>query len=143
MSYIEEAIVKRLKDCPGVYNLTGNRIYHLHLPQETNTARTAFYPAITFQRVSAQTVQSVNGCSGLCFARYQIDIWTLSTADLRELREQVRLGLTGYNGIVAGVEIDGIECIQPGVDLFEEGMELYRAMCEYEIAYGEEKTQGE
>jgi hypothetical protein len=83
-------------------------------------------PAATYQRISGRHVESMNGSSGLCFARYQINAMATTYKVGAELGELFRLALQGYKGTVSGLEIQGITWEGDG-ELFDASADLESA----------------
>jgi len=99
------------------------------------------FPSATYQRISGRHVESMNGSSGLCFARYQINALATTYRVAAELGELFRVALQGYAGTVSGLEIQGItwegdgELLDASADL--ESARLYGFRNDFLIHYAE------
>jgi hypothetical protein len=83
-------------------------------------------PAATYQRISANHIESFGGSSGLCFARYQVNTLATTAAVAKQLGKLIRVCLHGYVGTVSGLEIQGITWEGDG-DLLDASADLESA----------------
>lgn len=102
----------------------GDRVYPVHLPQD------ACYPAITFQVVSRDTMEHLQGRSDLARIRVQFDIWTPDAAEGWKIAEALRNALDGHK---SGAIRDSWLAIES--DNYEEGIEAFRTTQDYQITY--------
>jgi len=115
---IEEALFYILGADATIDSLVDGRIYPNAVPQGKAM------PAITYQQISGPREYTTDGPVGLVMARYQVNCWTETYAEARQLGEAVRLTLNGYIGTIESLQIYGIflenegdlPSIQPGVD---------------------------
>jgi hypothetical protein len=99
------------------------------------------FPSATYQRISGRHVESLKGSSGLCFARYQINVLATTYKVAAQVCELFRLCLEGYAGTVSGLVINGITCEGDG-DLLDaspdlESARLYGRRIDFMVAYNE------
>ncbi len=98
-------------------------------------------PAATYQRISGLHVESLQGSSGLCFARYQINTFAATYKVACELGELIRIALQGFVGTVNGCVIQGVtwegdgDFLDSSPDL--ESARIYGFRNDFLIHYGE------
>lgn len=95
---IETGLISFLKSDSGISSLVGGRVYPIQIPQGESL------PAVVFQRISTYHVQSMQGCSGLADAFFQITSWASTPLAAKQLSEKCRLALQGYSGTLGGSE---------------------------------------
>lgn len=102
MSDIEAGIHHYLTTKTSVTSICERRGYPEALPQG------AVLPAYTYSEVDANSFEDINGDStGLRQTRVQINCFSTKRSEAHNLREQIRLVLQGYRGIVGNEEIRG------------------------------------
>ena len=79
-----------------------NRIYPLSKEQDDNL------PAITYQSIETQRDHVMEGTSGLVQTRIQIDCWGNTLIGAKELAEELRCVMDGYQGLWSGIRIQGV-----------------------------------
>jgi hypothetical protein len=84
-----------------VASLIGTRMYPLNLPQAPT------FPAITYQWISGQHVQSINDRSGLSGPRVQFTAWAITYLQAEAVFEALRKRLDGFNGMAGSTRIYG------------------------------------
>ncbi len=94
----EEALFAHLKDCTGLKNLVGDRIYPLVLPQK------AVLPAVTYQKISGERLHELQGDTGFTRPVYQLSCLAETYAQCKAVAEQVRLCLQNHSGLMGGIE---------------------------------------
>ena len=103
---IEKALVNLLSSDASVNAKVGGRIYPVFVPNDQSL------PAITYQEVSGVRDNVMAGASGLVQARFQINCWTKTYREARELADLVRTALSpdndSYPKTVEGTNIQGI-----------------------------------
>jgi hypothetical protein len=97
--------------------LVGTRVYPMFLPQNPTL------PAITYQRVSGNRVQSLKGVNSLSHPRIQYDCWAESYTDVKDLAEKLINALNDYSGVI----------FYNDRDLYEQDVELYRVSIDISI----------
>ena len=68
-------------------------------------------PAITYQQLSGIRDEVMAGPSGQINARFQIQCWSDTYEETRDISNAVRVLLDGYDGDANGVEIQAIHLI--------------------------------
>jgi hypothetical protein len=99
---IHEALFSRLSGYAGLTALVGARIYPRLLPQNPT------YPAVTYDRISAERQSAMGSDSGLVSGRWQVSSWGKTYTDARDIAEQVRKALQRYRGTSSGTVIQDI-----------------------------------
>jgi hypothetical protein len=135
MSLVEVNLFNRLTQFSGLIPYVGSRVYPVKMPQN------ASLPVITFQRISGERVFAMDKGSGLAFPRFQIDVWSKSYKEVKEIAEQVRLALEGYRNISSGVDINGILYLGDTDEFSSEGtdlqQEIFRVSMDFRIWHNE------
>jgi len=107
----------------GVSALVGTRIYRLVLPQNPRL------PALTLQRISRVTNDTMSGDTGPDDFRIQVDSWAADPAAAEQLAAAVEAVLRNWgSGDILRARFDGDR------DFFEAGAspaELYRVSADY------------
>lgn len=98
----EAAVYARLTGHAGVSALAATRVYPKRLPQNPTL------PALTYQKVSARHVSSMEGSSNLQGALVQVDAYGRTYAEAKALVRQVQLALEGFRGTAGGVNVQGV-----------------------------------
>ena len=98
--------------------IAGGRVYAMVLPDGTD------YPAVTYQRISAETHNSLSGWSGRDHVRMQIDCWAQGYDEAKRLAAEVRLAMegAGFKGLMVNDSDD-----------FEPDLELFRVSADYMV----------
>jgi hypothetical protein len=109
---VESLILSALKGNTAA----GNNVFALVLP--SGTVR----PAITYQRISTEPVNSIVGSSGLDRVRMQIDCWAGTFQAAVEIAEAVRtlMAAAGFQGLLDNQSSE-----------FEEETRLYRVSSDF------------
>lgn len=102
MSTIEEFLFARLTNVTAITSVVGSRIYPIKMPDNVTL------PAISYQLVAGEQIESTEGSSGLAAFVFQIDCWARGVAQVKALGEAVRLALQGFRGTQAGVVVNGV-----------------------------------
>lgn len=91
-------------------------------------------PAITYQTLSGQGVESFDGDSGLYMPVVGIDCWARSAGTVQDLAAKVRAAMLGYSGTYSDREISKIlEWSQ--VDLYDIDTDVYHVACSCRVWY--------
>ena len=98
---------------------TSNRIYPVLLPQGTVAA----FPAVTYQRITADRVYSLSGYSTLENAKMQIDCWATSFETVKDLGNKMRQVVDGATAFASNLISDQ--------DLYEDEVNVYRVSQDY------------
>lgn len=99
---IHEALFARLSGYAGLTALVATRVYPRQLPQNPT------YPAVTYERISADRQSAMGSDSGLVSGRWQVSSWGKTYTDARDAAEQVRKALQRYRGTLSGTVIQDI-----------------------------------
>lgn len=99
---IETALYAIIIGDATVYSLIETRVYPNIIPQGADM------PAVTYQQISGVRDHAFSGPNGLVSARFQINCWSDSYSEARQLSEAVRKLLDGYSGTVNTREIQSI-----------------------------------
>lgn len=115
---VEKLVLAALLDDapPGYPTLAENRVYALRLPKNTT------FPALSFQRISSEPVNSLDGSSGLDQVRLQVDCWAETYDQAKRLAAEVRDALEAgsFKALLATERDD-----------FEEEARLYRVSSDF------------
>jgi hypothetical protein len=102
MATIEDFVYNRLTTTVNITAIVGTRVYRLRMPDNPTL------PAITYQTISGQGIESVDGDSGLYMPTIGIDCWAMSAAVVQDLAYKVRAALLGYSGTYSDITISKI-----------------------------------
>ena len=115
---VEAALFNYLSGISGIAAIVGTRIHPLETPQN------GAFPCITYQTISFQHTDSLQGSSGLGTARIQINCWARTVDSVSNgydsalaLRDAVRDATDGFSGTWDTTEIDHAFIVDEG-DLF-------------------------
>ena len=113
---IESEVLTALTD--GSPSLAAGRVYAILLPDETPL------PAITYQRISTLSHNSLQEWARIDHVRMQVDCWASTYAEAKLLAEQVRFAMqaAGFKGVLANDRDD-----------FEPDTETYRVSADYMV----------
>jgi hypothetical protein len=120
-----------------VHALVGTRVYPRKLPQNVT------YPAIRYTRISTSRSEfrTLDGRAGYARPRFQIDCYGLTEASCVALAQALYQLLEGFDGIAAGLRIDGIGTDDEGADVEEGvgpgGSDLFRQRLDFMIPHPE------
>lgn len=104
------------------------RVYPLKLPQQPT------YPAITYQVISDQSEQLLEGADRIRRARIQVDIWDDDISKCEEIAGFVRTLLDGQDNTQGSTRFRAT-WLDNEQDLYEESIEKYRILSDFEITY--------
>lgn len=99
---IGELIYSTLTTNTAVAAIVTKRVYPVVIPQKGS------FPAVTYQRVSGNRVNGLDGAGELVQARVQVDCWAESYSAVRALADAVSAALTGIGFLPVG-DRDGFE----------------------------------
>lgn len=132
---IEEALVKRLLDYPGLKALINNKIYPEEIPQGTQL------PAVFWIKVSDIKDHFLTGQSNLERPIYQFTTQANSKGAVKPVAEQIKAALCDYQGDLHGVEVQKIE-LQNEFSSMEKSadgtIKVYYEDLEFEITFVKE-----
>ncbi len=130
MTALNEAIYGRLQAVSGVTNLVGARVYPVVLPQDPT------YPAIRYQQIAGARAQAMGSNTGLVNTTVQIDSYSDSYEEARQVAEEVRAALQRFQGTVAGVAIESVFVDGP-LDVFEDQIKKFRVQQDFTVWHRE------
>lgn len=113
----------------GLNALINGRVYPGRLPDPPTL------PALVYTRVSTVSVSAYDGPLAEVEARFQIDAWGERQSDVRQVAEQIRLALLGFNGDMGGIGTQ-IPRQTNDLDSYETETGLYRVITEFLIWHG-------
>lgn len=118
---IEGAIYARLSNYSALAALVSDRIYPVHLPQDSAL------PAVVFQKVSGIPVPALVADTDLIEARYQVTCIAESydaATGVKAVADQVRAALRRYKGTLDSTKIEDVQIIDE-TDLYDDDDKLY------------------
>lgn len=126
----EEDLEKYLKEDSNISLLCNGRVFPVTLPQNTR------FPAIVYQIISGERVNSHGGQSGLVETRTQITCFHSNYYLLKEFVQTVRIAMNSFKGDLYNTERIAIEFLSAD-DLYEENQEIYMSPMDFRIWYQE------
>lgn len=114
-------LYKHLSTVALITDITGSRIYPVLLPQGAAAA----FPAVTYQRVSADRVYSLSGYSTLENVRMQIDCWATSFETVKDLGDKMRQTVDTATAFASNLLSDQ--------DLYEDEVGVYRVSMDFSL----------
>jgi len=106
---VEEGLVAELLADAGVSALVGTRVYRL-LPQNVT------YPAIQYQRISAERFNTLDGPNDLTQIRMQVDSWSDSYEQVKALATAVRQALNGVRNTLGSQAVQHVYLVAGDTD---------------------------
>jgi hypothetical protein len=128
MATIEDAIYSLLSGSATVAALVGTRIYRVKMPDNPQM------PAITYQTVYSEPIESFSGFSGLWQPIMRVDCWGKTAGSTQDLAEKVRLALHGYQGSYQDRRIHNI-LEWSTTELYDEDADIFHVACSMRIWY--------
>ena len=89
---IESDLYTYINDQATITSLVGTRIYPDTAPQKCD------YPFMVYSKIDTTREMHLRGATGVCVARFQIDIYAPSRMICESIIEQVRLRFNGFQG---------------------------------------------
>ncbi len=123
---IEEGLIALLLADTDVATLVSTRVYGVKLPQDP------VLPAVICTRISESPEYATEGMIGLSSGRFQIDCWADGLADSRNLKEAVRILLSGYSGTI-GSETIRASFQETSTDLYDSELDAHRVSMDFLI----------
>lgn len=133
---VEYGLVQHLKADPTLDALLSGRIYPGIAPQG------ASLPRLTYNRISTQDDQAMDGPAGLPQTRLQIDVWGDSHDAVRAIVARLLALLNGTGGawgdawVACSEREDQRTSYEPPVDASDQG--VYRESVDLVVAYNED-----
>ena len=107
----------------------------------TRMKQNSALPAISYFRVDGPRVYCMTGPSGYALPRIQVDVWARDYPEAKTIAENVRVALSGYRGVIAGVTVQGIFCLDDHdvVDDQEEilPIEMFHVAMDFRVHHNE------
>lgn len=85
----------------------------------------AAFPAVSYQRISADRVYSLSAYSTLENPRIQMDAWATTYEDAKKLSTRIKTTMEGATAFSANLLNDE--------DLYEDALELYRVTMDFSV----------
>jgi hypothetical protein len=118
---IEEALYSILSNDATLLALTSTRIYPNILQQAV------IMPAVTYQQISGQRDEVMTSPTGFVESRFQINGWSDTYSETRDVANAIRGALDGFSGTVSSVEIEAIHLIDEGdIPAFPPGKDVVK-----------------
>ena len=129
---IEADLYTHLRDHTGLSALISGRVYPLTMPQDVTL------PAVVYQRVTGPREYSFTGSSGLAHPRFQVSVWAETYASAKDVAEQIKVALGGYNGGMGsgGTLVYG-SFIENELDFYEPDTRLYHVPVDFTMWHRE------
>ena len=135
---INEALYSYLSGYAGLTALISNRIYPDILPQNTP------YPAITYQKISENEIDTFNQPTTLMMPIYQFSCWGSTRSSSEAVAKQLRLAFKNYKsttmGGAGGVSVSAVRIINR-LGTYETDNDgkiiAYGTLTDFEISYQE------
>ncbi len=99
MADIEHALRNRIRSTTAVTDIVAARVFPIYVPKGQSL------PAIVYELISTDPVESNDGHSALTYARFTVECLSKSYSEVKDLAEKVRLAVDGYSGTEASVAI--------------------------------------
>ena len=124
MPSVEERLYTRLTTDPTLTALVGNRVTPVLLPQDVT------YPAITFNRVSTERIQTLSGSTGLARASFQVSAFSPDHTEMLTVASGIREALDGNEGTL----------IENQIELYDQTARVHYANLDFAIWHTEKDT---
>lgn len=125
---MRQALRSYLLTQTAITNIVSTRIRPTYLPQNPTL------PSLTYQQISGDSNQALDGRSAVRRGRVQIDAWAKTYDEAVSLAEAVSTALDGVRVTSDGVELtDSWQASQ--IDMYEDGIEAHRISTDYEISF--------
>ena len=95
----------------GVHALIGDRIYPSFVPS------CGTLPCVVWQQISGQGAEALDGDEDLAWPRVQVTCWATTYLAAWGVRNAVLAALGDYGGVIAGLTISRVRCIDDGSDM--------------------------
>jgi len=128
---IEADLRTHLVNDSTVNGIVGDRVYPLRLSQGYTL------PAISYQRISGDRAKDISGSIGHAQPRIQVDCWTNSYSDLKDLAEAVRKALDRFQGDLGGGSYVQHVSLEGETETYEEETEIQRNSLDFVIYHSE------
>lgn len=138
---VQQALYTTLTSATGLTALVSTRIYATNRPEQST------YPAIEYSVIDETHEECLDGIAGWCDYSIQIDIYSRTYTEARNIAEQIRLVIQAEHGNLGdtgsppaggiSVGIYGWKARDLGTEILGDGSLVYRVMCEFVIGTAE------
>jgi len=104
-STLDEALWSHVLGDANVSAIIGQRFFPDAIPQNEQI------PAAVYQQISSVADETLDGASGLTFARYQISAWAATRREAKTLAEAIRFRLQSFRGDMGDVSVQDVSLI--------------------------------
>jgi len=123
---MEQAIVDILENDANVSAVVDDRIFPIFIPQEKKL------PAITYERIDTDPMDTKSGASTLDVPLLDIDLWGKDFKVLKDLAKDVRNALERFSGTRQGIIIQSIQ-FDNEIQAFSDEKELHHLTQTYRV----------
>lgn len=88
--------------------MIGDRLHPDSLPEPSGSEGNPAMPALVYQMISTQGSYSHDGDSGLDRERVQFTCWATTPTEASQLRDVLRMVLSGYSGLMGNEKTPGV-----------------------------------
>ena len=127
---IESIMYAALTQINTLRDKVNDRIYSALLPSNTG------YPAVSFNMVSYQTEEDLQGPTGLIHCRVQVDAWGKASRDATLIRDIIRKALAGFRGQLGGATVQYIS-FEGAVTLYDKEAALHHQALDFLVSFEE------
>lgn len=128
MATVEDFIFNRLTSTANVSALVAARVYRVKLPDNP------VLPAVTYQTVSGQGVESFDGDSGLYLPVVAVDCWARTAKGAQDLAAACRGALLGYAGVYQDRVVQKV-LEWSHFDLYDADTDIFHVSCACRVWY--------
>ena len=123
----EKLMLATLRSSSDLAEIVGNRIYYLTMPQ------TATLPCVTWQRVTANTINTLMGASGLTQLKIQVDCWSRNMGECKSIAKAIQAVMPANGPWGAHLDTDQ--------DLYDSTTKYYRIIMEFTVWFCESAVE--
>ncbi len=125
MSFVEEGLYGFLRAQPGLAGLVGDRIYPLVIRQSVGD-KASVMPAVTYRRTGTTYEDpTLTGISNLYTADIDIECWSDSYAEAKQVAEEIEVSLNGKTDAILGPFVVGQALQRNLADQYEVDLDLF------------------
>jgi hypothetical protein len=138
---VQQALYTTLTTSTGLTALISTRVYAANRPE------LCAYPAIEYSVIDEDHEECLSQIAGWCNYSFQIDIYSRTYTEARNIAEQIRLVTQAESGTLGStgspptggisVGIFGWKARDLGNEILGDGSIVYRVMCEFVIGTSE------
>lgn len=123
----EKILSATLKASTDLTAIVGEKIYCLYIPQSVQM------PCVSYQRISGRPANTLLGASGLEVIKMQIDCWSRSLTEAKNMAKAVIAAMPANGPWGAHLDQDQ--------DIFDSETKYFRIILEFTIWYCENATE--